>query len=100
MSLRPASRAWGTSSGVVNILDGQSPEQPLLALIPYAFISSVDLKASYLLDVVSCLVQETDVYLTLNGDIVNRNDKVLSGINYLARSELGKWQYLDFVVPF
>lgn len=89
MALRPANRAWGTSRGVIKIVDGHKIQHNILALVPLSFISSSNLDARYLFHVLSCLVEEQDLVLELEGANVEKSDRVEAGMYFAfsAQSE-------------
>lgn len=80
MDLRHANRLWGTSEGCVRIVDGHSnhEEESLLAVIPLAFTSSLDLRAAYLVFVIRCLVEEQDIILREGSSSVQADSEILA----------------------
>ena len=52
---------WDTSQGSTELVDGHAEEQATLAIVPFAFLSSINLPARYLYSIVQCLVDDDDL---------------------------------------
>lgn len=95
MDLRHSNRIWGTKEGVVNLSDGHSPERSILAVIPMAFISSLNLRSRYLKRVAQCLVEQQDLELWVGKERVDDDDTIISATYFVLAREASA----EFVTP-